>query len=60
VLTLAATARRTARRCRWQIRIAQGWAVDADGDAVMLQAIEQRIDQRLFVEQRVPVWQIEV
>jgi hypothetical protein len=26
----------------------------------MLQSIEQRIDQRLLVEQLIPVWQIEV
>jgi len=27
---------------------------------MMLQAIEQRIDQRLLVEQIIPAWQIEV
>jgi len=37
---LASTARRTGRRCRWLIRTAQRWAVDTDGDTVMLQAIE--------------------
>ena len=43
---------------RWRclrFRVAEGRAVDADGDAVVLQAIEQRVDQRLLVEQLVPV-----
>src|SRR5271156_1551805 len=57
---LGGAARRIGRRGRWRIRAAQGRAVDTDGDAVMLQAIEQCVDQRLFVEQRVPVWQIEI
>ena len=57
---LAGASRRTGWRCRRRIRTAQGRAVDTDGDAVMLQAIEQCVDQRLFVEQPVPVWEVEV
>src|ERR1700755_3721905 len=56
---LAGAARRAGRRCCRQIRAAQRGAVDADGDAVVLQAVEQRVDQRLVVEQPVPVGELE-
>ena len=39
---------------------AQRGAVDADGDAMMLQAVEQGIDQGLALEQLVPVRVVEV
>ncbi|MEJ2387830.1 MAG: hypothetical protein P8Y27_11155 [Chromatiaceae bacterium] len=39
---------------------AQRGAVDAEGDAVMLQAIKQRIDEGLALEQLVPVRVVEV
>jgi len=57
---LGRATRRIGWGCAWRLRAAQRRAVDADGDAMMLQAIEQRIDQRLLVEQIVPVRQIEV
>src|SRR6266566_8979214 len=55
-------ARRPARRggARRRIRASQRRTVDADGDAVMLQAVEERIDQGLFLEQLVPLGQIEI
>ena len=38
----------------------QGRPVDADGDAVVLQAIEQRIDQRFALEEFVPIGIVEI
>src|SRR5271166_1651785 len=57
---LGRATRRIGRGCRRWLWAAQRRAVDADGNAMMLQAIEQRIDQRLLVEQVIPVRQIEV
>src|SRR5271154_2758340 len=51
---------RADRRWRGRIGASQGGAVDTDGDAMMLKPIDQRVDQRLLVEQPVPVWQIEI
>ena len=38
----------------------QGRPINADGDAVMLQAIEQRIDQRFALEKVVPIGVVEI
>src|SRR5208282_1481835 len=43
-----------------RVRAAERGPVDADGDAMVLQPIDQGVDQRLLVEQIVPLGQVEV
>jgi len=59
----------TARWARWFFGrrrgcgrwiIAERRAVDTDGDAVMLQAVEQGVDHRLFLEEVVPFRCVEI
>ena len=42
------------------LRVAQRRPVDLDDDAVMPRAVEQRVDQGLFLEQLVPADGIEI
>src|ERR1700731_5221197 len=56
-----------ARRAAWHRCVgrlglwgSQRRAVDTNDDAVMLQAVEQRVDKVFFLEQLVPVGQIEI
>jgi len=45
-------------RCGW-VRSAQGLAVDADGDAAMLESVEQGVDEWLIGEQLVQVAEVD-
>jgi hypothetical protein len=60
----ASRASRLARRALWsgsrRFRASQRWTVDANSDAMMLQAVEQCIDQRFIVEQFIPTIEVEI